>query len=249
MYDDATTRVRTVGGDSDHFPVVMGLHQGSALSPFLFALAMDVLSHHIQGEVPWCMLFTDDIVMIDETRSGVNASETQDADVEVKLDTQVISKRASFKYLGSIIQGNGEIDEDVTHRIRAGVDEAEARFRRDRIINEAIRDRVGVASVEEKMRESQLRWFRLVRRRSIDAPIRRCERLAMESLRMGRGRPKKYCGEVIRQDMALLQITEDMTLDKKVWMSRIKVEGIVFRVAIIGYYFPSLLPYSSSCPS
>ncbi|XP_075074415.1 uncharacterized protein LOC142162017 [Nicotiana tabacum] len=44
-------------------------------------------------------------------------SETHDAAIKVKLDGQVIPKRASFKYLGSIIQGNGEIDEDVTHRI------------------------------------------------------------------------------------------------------------------------------------
>ncbi|XP_016467058.2 secreted RxLR effector protein 78-like [Nicotiana tabacum] len=43
MYDDAKSHVRTVGGDSEHFPVVMGLHQRSALSPFLFALGMDVL--------------------------------------------------------------------------------------------------------------------------------------------------------------------------------------------------------------
>lgn len=28
MYDGSKTRVRTVGGDSEHFPVVMGLHQG-----------------------------------------------------------------------------------------------------------------------------------------------------------------------------------------------------------------------------
>ncbi|XP_070046288.1 secreted RxLR effector protein 78-like [Nicotiana tomentosiformis] len=72
MYDGAKTRVRTVRGDSDHFPVVMGLHQGSALSPFLFALMMDALIHYIQGEMPWCILFTDDIVLIDETRGGVN---------------------------------------------------------------------------------------------------------------------------------------------------------------------------------
>nr|XP_009589601.1 uncharacterized protein LOC104086947 [Nicotiana tomentosiformis] len=68
MYDGAMTRVRTAGGDSELFSVVMGLHQGSALSPFLFALAIDALTHHIQGEVPWCILFADDLVLIDETR-------------------------------------------------------------------------------------------------------------------------------------------------------------------------------------
>ncbi|XP_060190818.1 uncharacterized protein LOC132620134 [Lycium barbarum] len=72
MYDGAKTRVRTARGDSEHFPVTMGLHQGSALSPFLFVVAMDALTSHIQGEVPWCMLFADDIVLIDESRSGVN---------------------------------------------------------------------------------------------------------------------------------------------------------------------------------
>ncbi|XP_070047292.1 secreted RxLR effector protein 78-like [Nicotiana tomentosiformis] len=73
MYDGVKTRVRTMGGDSDHFSVMMGLHQGSALSPFLFALVMDVLTCHIQGEVPWCMLFAHDIVLIDETRDNMNA--------------------------------------------------------------------------------------------------------------------------------------------------------------------------------
>ncbi|XP_019256422.1 PREDICTED: uncharacterized protein LOC109234827 [Nicotiana attenuata] len=63
MYNGAKTRVRTVGGDSEHFSMVMGLHQGSALSPLLFALAMDALTHQIQVEVPWCMLFADDIVL------------------------------------------------------------------------------------------------------------------------------------------------------------------------------------------
>ncbi|XP_070028564.1 uncharacterized protein [Nicotiana sylvestris] len=141
---------------------------------------------------------------------------THDADVEVTLDAQVIPKRASFKYLGLIIQGNKEINERCRASHWSRMDEVEARFRRDRIKNETIRDRVRVASVEDKMRESRLRWFGHVKRRRIDSPVRRCGRLAMESLRRGRGRPKKYWGEVIRQDMALLQLTEDMTLDRRV---------------------------------
>ncbi|OIT37496.1 dna mismatch repair protein msh6 [Nicotiana attenuata] len=141
MYDGGNTKVRTVGGDSEHFPVVTGLYQGSALSPFLFALVMDALTRHIQGDVPWCMLFADDIVLIDETRVGVNerlevwrqtleskgsklsrsktkyveckfSAESREVGRDVRLGSQVIPKRDSFKYLGSTIQGNGEIDED-----------------------------------------------------------------------------------------------------------------------------------------
>lgn len=39
----------------------------STLSPSLFALAMDILKHLIQGLVPCCMLFARGIVLIDET--------------------------------------------------------------------------------------------------------------------------------------------------------------------------------------
>ncbi|XP_070003214.1 secreted RxLR effector protein 78-like [Nicotiana sylvestris] len=70
IYDGAKTNVRTVGDDSEHFSIFMGLHQGSALSPFFFALVMDALTNHIQEDVPWCMLFADEIVLIDETRHG-----------------------------------------------------------------------------------------------------------------------------------------------------------------------------------
>ncbi|KAK4353468.1 hypothetical protein RND71_028986 [Anisodus tanguticus] len=97
--------------------------------------------------------------------------------------------------------------------------------RRDKIRNDDIRDKVGVASVEDKMREARLRWFGHVQRRDMDAPVRRCERLAMDGFRRGRGRPKKYWGEVIRRDMAQVQLTEDMTLDRRLWRTQIRVEG------------------------
>ncbi|PHT39186.1 Photosystem I chlorophyll a apoprotein A2 [Capsicum baccatum] len=87
-----------------------------------------------------------------------------------------------------------------------------------------IREKVGVTPVECKMREVRLRWFGHVKRRGMDAPVRRCERLALDGFRRGRGRPKKYWGEVIRRDMEQLQLTEDMTLDRKVWRTRIRAE-------------------------
>lgn len=40
--------------------------------------------------------------------------------------------------------------------------------------------------------------------------------MKLKGLRRGRDWPKKYRGEVIRQDMTLLQLTEDMTLDRNV---------------------------------
>ncbi|PHU19960.1 Protein disulfide isomerase-like 1-4 [Capsicum chinense] len=92
--------------------------------------------------------------------------------------------------------------------------------RGDRVRNETIREKVGVTSVECKMREARLRWFGHVKRRGMDAPVRRCERLALDGFRRGRGRPKKYWGEVIRRDMEQLQLTEDMTLDRKLIMDK-----------------------------
>jgi hypothetical protein len=44
--------------------------------------------------------------------------------------------------------------------------------RRDRIRNDDIRERLGVASVEEKLVQHRLRWFRHMQRRPVEAPIR-----------------------------------------------------------------------------
>jgi hypothetical protein len=41
-------------------------------------------------------------------------------DRDVSLDGRVVSMNDTFRYLGSILQSEGEINEDVSHRIRAG---------------------------------------------------------------------------------------------------------------------------------
>ena len=94
------------------------------------------------------MIFADDIVLINVTRQGVNDrleswrhmlkargfrlsrskmeylhcrfSGRIEEGGDITLDGRVIPKIAKFKYLGSIIQQNGDIDEDISHRIRVG---------------------------------------------------------------------------------------------------------------------------------
>ncbi|XP_060200776.1 uncharacterized protein LOC132629048 [Lycium barbarum] len=208
MYDGAKTRVRTVGGDSEHFPVTMGLHQGSALSPFLFVVAMDALTSHIQGEVPWCMLFVDDIVLIDESRSGVNARlEVWRQTLESK-DFKL--SKTKTEYLECKFSDVSQVeDEDVqldTQPVKKAHDQKMkvAKMRmlrwmcghtmRDRIRNEVIRDRVGMAHVVDKMREGRLRCFGHVQRRCVDAPVGRCERMAVVGPKRGRDKAKEGLG-------------------------------------------------------
>jgi hypothetical protein len=47
MYDNIVTSVRTSDGDTNDFSINIGLHQGSALSPYLFTLMMDEVTRDI----------------------------------------------------------------------------------------------------------------------------------------------------------------------------------------------------------
>ena len=68
MYEGSETVVRCVVGTTESFKVKVGLHQGSALSSFLFAVIMDRLMDKVRREPPWMMLFANDIVICEETR-------------------------------------------------------------------------------------------------------------------------------------------------------------------------------------
>jgi len=52
MYEGASTSVRTHDGTTEDFPITIGVHQGSTLSPYLFTLVLDVLTEHIQELAP-----------------------------------------------------------------------------------------------------------------------------------------------------------------------------------------------------
>ena len=55
-------------------------------------------------------------------------------------------------------------------------------MRLDRIKNEVIRDKVGVASIDDKLTDTRIRWFN-VKRKSIDAPVRRFETINVPQCR------------------------------------------------------------------
>ena len=89
--------------------------------------------------------------------------------------------------------------------------------------NEDIRTKIGIASIEEKMRENRLRWFGHVRRRPTDAPVRRVEHINLGQVKRAQGRPKKTWMEVIRQDIEAKGLSEGILLDRNEWRKLIHV--------------------------
>ena len=65
--------------------------------------------------------------------------------------------------------------------------------RMDRVRNDDIRDRLGVAPIEEKLVQHLLRWFDHVQRRPQEAPVH-CGVLSQANNMRGRGRPKLTWG-------------------------------------------------------
>ena len=59
MYEISEIVMRCAVGTTESFKVKVGLHQGLALSPFLFAVIMDRLTDEVRREPLWTMLFTD----------------------------------------------------------------------------------------------------------------------------------------------------------------------------------------------
>ena len=149
MYEGARTRVKSSVGLTDMIPVGVGLHQGSSLSPYLFAMIMDVLARGIKDISPWCMLYADDIVLcgtrievvekkLEEWRRAmedrglkINRKKTvylrfnvdrdlDDGNSDVNIQGENLERVNTFKYLGATLAENGDLDAEMTHRIQSG---------------------------------------------------------------------------------------------------------------------------------
>ena len=71
LYDDAKTRVRVRSAYSEEFEVKVGVHQGSVLSPLLFAIVVGVITENARRGVVNGLLYADDLVLMSEGIEGL----------------------------------------------------------------------------------------------------------------------------------------------------------------------------------
>ena len=95
--------------------------------------------------------------------------------------------------------------------------------RKDKIKNEQIREMIKVAPIEDKLRENRLRWFGHVKRRPMDAPVRKSDLVSIDGNTRGRGRAKLTWWDIIKKNMMSCGLTEDIALDRMEWKNRIHV--------------------------
>ena len=62
--------MRVKGRYSEEFGMGVSVHQGSVLSPLLF-LVLEALSREFRTDVPWELLYADDLVLIVNARGGL----------------------------------------------------------------------------------------------------------------------------------------------------------------------------------
>ncbi|XP_076920923.1 uncharacterized protein LOC143582182 [Bidens hawaiensis] len=71
MYDRSATSFHAPAGDTDFFSVEVGLHQGSELSQFLFAVVLDELSKVDSGNATMVHDVANDIVLVSERKQDI----------------------------------------------------------------------------------------------------------------------------------------------------------------------------------
>ena len=96
-------------------------------------------------------------------------------------------------------------------------------YKEGRVQNEVIRDRVGVARIEEKLTQHRLRWFGHVQQRPPEAPVRNGVLVRVDNVKRGRGRPKLTWDESVKRDIKDWNISKEIALDRSAWRLAINV--------------------------
>ena len=64
LYDGAKTKVRVGSTYLEKFKVKVGVHQGSVLSPLLFAIVVDVITEKARRGVVTGLLYAEDLALM-----------------------------------------------------------------------------------------------------------------------------------------------------------------------------------------
>ncbi|XP_047482158.1 uncharacterized protein LOC125034449 [Penaeus chinensis] len=144
LFKGCRTKVRTLCGETEEFEVTVGVHQGSALSPFLFLVILECLTKDIRREAPWDMLFADDVVIRTKTRQeaerkleswrhalerrGLKVSRKkteylctgggEKEEGSIKIQAKVVNRVKYFKYLRATVQEGGGVECEVSRRFQ-----------------------------------------------------------------------------------------------------------------------------------
>ncbi|VDP41097.1 unnamed protein product [Heligmosomoides polygyrus] len=70
MYEGSKAVVRTLYGMAKKMDITVGVHQRSALSPFLFVLAPDCIVKHLEEGPLRIILYADDIALVADSRGA-----------------------------------------------------------------------------------------------------------------------------------------------------------------------------------
>ena len=143
LYQDSRTTVQCGAGFTESFPVIIGLHQGSVLSPFLFALVVDTVSEGAKRPLLNDLLYADDLAIVTESEEElqerliqwqenlenkglrVNSKKTE-VMVSSKLGRKVkimdrndieLKQVDEFCYLGTVIEEKGGCSKSARARI------------------------------------------------------------------------------------------------------------------------------------
>ncbi|VDP08946.1 unnamed protein product [Heligmosomoides polygyrus] len=143
LYSCPIIRVRAPAGTSMEFPISVGVHQGSALSPLLFVVVMDAITRDLQKAAPWTLLYADDVMLACEDKAelerqaqewcdrlawfglklNVKKTEHLATDVNqlgsIKINGAELSRVTAFKYLGSTVTPDGSLKLEVNARVSA----------------------------------------------------------------------------------------------------------------------------------
>ncbi|KAJ1283650.1 hypothetical protein BS78_03G144500 [Paspalum vaginatum] len=95
--------------------------------------------------------------------------------------------------------------------------------RLDRVRNDEIRDRLGVAPIQEKLIHHRLRWLGHVQRRPLEAPGHRGIVRRDNNVKRGRGRLKLTWDEAIKRDLKEWYVLKELCVDRSAWKEAIHV--------------------------